>query len=688
MRSAAGAVALCLAGGLLMVVSSPALAAESVFWQGIAGSPFHLASPISSNVTVSGGADQSVSLTVGSATIDAAGYVSLGVSQPDPQSVEALSNGDVLVADPANRLVAEFSPSGSLVWSYTAADDSALRTPVCAGRLADGSTLICDSGAARVFIVNESHVKVWQYGQTGAAGSGVGLLDAPTWAGVLPNGNVAICDAGNHRVIEVRAGDYAAGYSAASIVWQYGQTGVAGDGAGQLETPSSVQILTAGVSRGNLLICDQGGGVAGAARVLEVDTAKSVVWRFPAAGTSSSAAPLDAPSCAMGSFGADNQVWIADPGRGSVLGVATNSISGRPTGHVVFADYGPSGGTPFSGSLSAPTSLSQAGDGSLVVGDPGGRRVVTLAATALLATVHSVGLDLGVAGRKRFASIRCTFASVPTADLTVSYSIDGGAPKLLGLFGGGSTVASGSAVKTIPLPPLTVGKRIAYWVTLSTGSAACAPELESLAIAFAPWTAPSSGRGGGGASGDRANSNGSASDSSSSAGGGSGSGGGVGGGSGSGSGQGAGSGRGSGSSGSSAGSDTGAAGTSAAGATVPPAVSGSGSAGDAARSVSGYAFRASGTAGGGEGGGVTPASAGLPLGSVSAGVAGVTFLLLVAPWAARRRLRLFVNWDPEAPRPFPAARTRDMPQRGLSAPAPFGFARFRAVGRRGGHRHR
>ena len=369
MRYAAGVAMVCLAVSVVLLSPRPAFASQSVLWQGTPGRPFQLAQPLSPDAAVSPNAE-SVGLKVGESwSIDAstAGYASLGVSQPDPQSVQVLAGGDVLVADPANHLVAEFSPSGSLVWSYTVADDSALSAPVFARRLADGSTLICDGDAARVFVVtprdqvDHGGQKIWQYGVTGVAGSGVGQLDGPTSADILPNGNVAICDAGNHRVIVVRYADYKTGFSASSIVWQYGQTGVSGDGVDQLMKPTSVQVLTAGVSRGNMLICDQG-----ARRVIEVrTTAISIVWRYPASGSSTDSA-LVSPSCAVGTFyGSDNLVWIADAGRGVVLGVATNStMSGRPSGHQVFAEYGPSGGTPFSGSLSAPASMVQASDGA------------------------------------------------------------------------------------------------------------------------------------------------------------------------------------------------------------------------------------------------------------------------------------------------------------------------------------
>ncbi len=156
----------------------------------------------------------------------------------------------MLVADPANHLVAEFSPSGSLVWSYRVPGSAS--APVSArsltggsvtasgGDVRDGLVLICDEGADRIFIIDASASDqvVWQYGSTDLPGSGVDHLDSPTSAEWLPiagatgsdftrYGNVAICDTANHRVIVVRAADYTgagsdAGFSALSIVWQYG----------------------------------------------------------------------------------------------------------------------------------------------------------------------------------------------------------------------------------------------------------------------------------------------------------------------------------------------------------------------------------------------------------------------------------------------------------------------------------
>lgn len=643
------------------------------------------------------------------------GYEALGVAQPDPVSAQALSGpgdgpGDVLVADATDRLVAEFSPSGSLVWSYTSADDPSLSSPVSAcslssnsvdasGHIGDGYVLICDRGADRVFIVRaQTGQVVWQYGTTGESGSGVDQLDSPASAEWLANGNasssiaddgdVAICDAGNHRVIIVRAGDFTgvgpdAGFTASSITWQYGSSGAAGSGIDQLDSPTSVQRL--GQSQ-DMLICDQS-----AARVIEVRygdydasapndgfSAASTVWQFSRSG----AYALSSPTCALGSGG--GVIWIADAGH--VYGVATGT-NDPPTGQEVFADYfsGMPGSTEPSltapgstltapGSLVAPASLSQValGDtdgGSLVIADPGAHRVVTLG-TVGAGSVRLAASDLGHAGAKRLSSLSCTLAQVPGSVVTVSYSVDGGRLKTLGTYSVNTSAVSGPVSKTIAFPPLTIGKKVVYYLSFSAAGAAVAPDVLSLATIYKPWTAKASGKGGGGASGERRNSNGSASGRGGSAGGGSGSGGGVGGGTGSGSGQGVGRGRGSGSTDSN-GADTGAAGNST-GAALPAAVAGSTASGDAAsRTVSGYEFRVAGRAGGGEGGGSSPAGMGLPLLPALGGLAGVALLLVVGPWAARRRLHLFTGWDEHVPRPFPADRTTEMPRR-FSLPRPLG----------------
>ena len=170
-----GVAILCLTTGVVLLAAAPAAWAASVSGRVRAACRSRSSTIVGGVTTVASGG---LAATVGQlAAIDASssGYESLGVGQPDPVSVQALNGGDTLVADATNRLVAEFSPSGSLVWSYTSTDDSTLGAPVSArslsgdsvtakGQTGDGYVLICDQGADRVFIVTprSRSVAVWR----------------------------------------------------------------------------------------------------------------------------------------------------------------------------------------------------------------------------------------------------------------------------------------------------------------------------------------------------------------------------------------------------------------------------------------------------------------------------------------------------------------------------------------------
>lgn len=95
-----------------------------------------------------------------------------------------------------------------------------------------------------------THDVLWQYGQTDVAGSGTNQLNHPFEAVNLINGNILIADTDNHRVIEVQP----SGTSGGTIIWQYGQTGVFGSGTNQLNFPFDVMML----NNGNILITDYG----------------------------------------------------------------------------------------------------------------------------------------------------------------------------------------------------------------------------------------------------------------------------------------------------------------------------------------------------------------------------------------------------------------------------------------------
>ena len=132
----------------------------------------------------------------------------------------------------------------------------------------------------RVFVVDGRGKILWQYGQDGVTGSAANQLNTPVHSVFLsgfPGRRgllVMITDQGNQRVILVDL--------AKNIVWQYGTTGVSGNGANQLSNPNSAELL----ENGNVLIADESNN-----RVIEVKPGDmSIVATFTAGGTISGAA--------------------------------------------------------------------------------------------------------------------------------------------------------------------------------------------------------------------------------------------------------------------------------------------------------------------------------------------------------------------------------------------------------------
>ncbi len=119
-----------------------------------------------------------------------------------------------------------------------------------------------------MLLVSPSGGIVWQYGQFGVTGSGANQLNTPVQSTWLPDSHVLITDQGNQRIIEVTLEN--------QIVWQYGTTGVAGNGPNQLNSPNSAELL----ANGNILIADENNN-----RVIEVTRGGQIVARFTAGGT-------------------------------------------------------------------------------------------------------------------------------------------------------------------------------------------------------------------------------------------------------------------------------------------------------------------------------------------------------------------------------------------------------------------
>jgi hypothetical protein len=112
-----------------------------------------------------------------------------------------------------------------------------------------------------VLLVNRAGHIVWQYGTTGVSGNGLEQLNNPNCAELLENHHILICDENNNRAIEVtRDGQ---------IVWQYGS------GDPNINDPVSGVAFASRLENGHTLITD-----SNHARIVEIDGGKNVVWEY------------------------------------------------------------------------------------------------------------------------------------------------------------------------------------------------------------------------------------------------------------------------------------------------------------------------------------------------------------------------------------------------------------------------
>lgn len=186
-----------------------------------------------------------------------------------PEEAVRLTNGNTLIADALNFRVIEVTPAKNIVWEYKGPGGPF--SPNDVKKLPNGNVLITDHGTDRVLeiqpIGTSSGTIVWRCG----TGTNIPLkypIEAEKRPGT-PTPYYLITDFGNHCVIEVQA----QGASGGTIVWQYGETGVYGNGTNQLSSPWDAQRLVCG----NILIADRGNE-----RVIEVKptgtSGGTIVW--------------------------------------------------------------------------------------------------------------------------------------------------------------------------------------------------------------------------------------------------------------------------------------------------------------------------------------------------------------------------------------------------------------------------
>jgi outer membrane protein assembly factor BamB len=216
------------------------------------------------------------------------------------QSVEP---GRILISDQFNNRVIEVNPAThQVVWSFGNGSDvpgphsvvgvndaqrfgpftliSGTGIPPSSPPLPGCSDAVNGCPDNRVFIVDLAGHILWQYGQAGVTGSGHNQLNTPV-AAVFLSGfpghsgfGVLITDQGNQRVILVNL-------FTGKIVWQYGTTGVVGNGPNQLNNPNSAEVL----ENGHILIADELNN-----RVIEITAAGNVVKTYTIGGALNTAA--------------------------------------------------------------------------------------------------------------------------------------------------------------------------------------------------------------------------------------------------------------------------------------------------------------------------------------------------------------------------------------------------------------
>jgi hypothetical protein len=236
----------------------------------------------------------------------------------EPNEGQFNASGNILIADQLNHRVIEVDPkTHAIVWQFgdgnSVAGPKSVVAPHDAQRVGDW-TLICGTGASartdpnapagspdnRVLLVDCSGKIIWQYGQAGVAGADANQLNMPMCATFLPYGHILIADQGNQRVIEVSL-------VAKQVVWQYGTTGTSGTTRNYLHDPTSALRL----DNGNILIADQGNN-----RVIEVTRSHRIAWRH-GAPEDSNALSGPAYACRL----PNNHTLITDSGHNRVLEV-------------------------------------------------------------------------------------------------------------------------------------------------------------------------------------------------------------------------------------------------------------------------------------------------------------------------------------------------------------------------------
>jgi hypothetical protein len=146
-----------------------------------------------------------------------------------PNGDTPLADGNLLVSEINGSYVDEVTKDGHVLWT--------VRLPIAypsdPQQIGPDLYLIADySHPGGLYEFTREGQIVWSY----QFSSGEQMLDHPSLAEILPSGLIAVNDDYRDRVVIIDP-------TSKQIVWQYGQTDIAGTGPGQLNTPDGFDLL-------------------------------------------------------------------------------------------------------------------------------------------------------------------------------------------------------------------------------------------------------------------------------------------------------------------------------------------------------------------------------------------------------------------------------------------------------------
>ena len=148
----------------------------------------------------------------------------------EPDGATPLPNGNILISAIVSRRISEVTPDGRIVYSFV----GPALYPSDANPTWRGTIIVADylpNGV--IYELGRTGQVLWQYGPFSPLNSQHRDLDRPSLAVMLPNGNVIASDDYHHRIVVIDK-------QSQEIVWQYGHTGIFGDGPDYLYAPDGL----------------------------------------------------------------------------------------------------------------------------------------------------------------------------------------------------------------------------------------------------------------------------------------------------------------------------------------------------------------------------------------------------------------------------------------------------------------